>query len=760
MAKKTSTTTPAQLPGKQQVLKAMEGNPDLKSKRDLTRYFSIKGDLRAPFKKLILQMQDEGLIARKGKSMRRAADLPRVSVLDISPDADPDALTAIPINWEESQGKPPFIAVSVKRGDRTVPGPGERILARVFKDEGIVNSYSARTMKILPKPRRAQIGIVKYDRDGARLIPIERKQKEMRIAPHDLNKAKDGDLVEVEVRSKGRMMIPMAKVVSIVGNPLSEGAVSLIALHNLEIPYRFPDDVLRAADTVRPSAYKGREDWQKMPFITIDPASAKDHDDAVFAEPDTDKSNPGGHIVYVAIADVAAYVTHGSPLDKEAYLRGNSVYFPDRVVPMLPERISNDLCSLKEHQSRPALAVRMVIDQDGIKKSHSFHRVTIKIAAGLSYRQAQAAFEGHPGAEAKELTATVLTPLWNAYQAMAKARDKRAPLDLDLPERKIVLNAKGQVERVFVPERQEANRLIEEMMVAANVCAAQTLDENKTPLIYRVHDQPGTEKLMALKDFLASLQMSFTATGTIKPDQFNQILHKAKETDKSVQVSEMVLRSQAQAEYGPTNYGHFGLNLNQYAHFTSPIRRYADLIVHRALILACNLGTDGLSNVEAQTLQNIAQHISMTERRAMAAERQTTDRLIAHFLSDQIESEFSGKISGVVGAGLFVKLDETGADGFVPASTLGDDYFRHISEKQAMVGQRSGETFALGDAVKVRLLEAAPMAGALRFEITSEGKKGAPLSGSRPSHRTARFNKTGQRGRKGTKRITQKRKKK
>ena len=756
MAKKPTPPATKQLPGKQQVLDALENNPDLKSKRDLTRYFAIKGDLRAPFKKLMRQMQDEGLIARKGKTMRRATELPRVTVLDIPPDADPDALTAIPANWDESAGKPPFIAVIVKRNDRTVPGPGERILARLFTDENQANSYTARTMKILPKPRRAQIGIVKYDKNGARLLPIERKQKEMRIAAHDLNNAKDGDLVEVEVRSKGRIMTPMAKVVAIVGNPLSEGAVSLIALHDLEIPYRFPNEVLRAAQAARPVTNKGREDWRDIPFITIDPASAKDHDDAVFAQTDSDKSNPGGHIVYVAIADVAAYVTYGSALDKEAYLRGNSVYFPDRVVPMLPERISNDLCSLREKENRPALAVRMVLDKNGLKKDHSFHRVTIKIAAGISYTEAQAAFDGHPDAKTKEIQSGVLMPLWNAYQAMAKARDNRGPLDLDLPERRIVLDDDGKVARVFVPPRHEANRLIEEMMVAANVCAAQTLDKNSTPLIYRVHDQPGPEKLLALKDFLSSLDMSFSTSAAIKPSQFNQILHKAKKDDKSIQVSEMVLRSQAQAEYNPTNYGHFGLNLGQYAHFTSPIRRYADLIVHRALISACGLGKDGLSTKEVEQLANIAQHISMTERRAMAAERQTTDRLIAHFLSDQIGAKFTGQISGVVGAGLFVKLAETGADGFVPASTLGNDYFRHVPEQQAMIGERTGERFALGDPVEVQLLESAPMAGALRFEITSEGKMGAPLSGRKSNSRTRSHKRSGQRGRTKTKRAVQK----
>ncbi len=729
----TRNSAPETLPTREQVLAALEENPELTSKRDLTRFFAIRGDLRKPFKALLRDMEKDGLIARKKRSLKRARELPGVTVLDISPDCDPDDLTATPANWNEGNGSPPKVHVQVRRDDRSIPAPGDRILARISREGGNA-TYIARTMKILPKPRRSQIGIVRMDDQGARLVPVERKQREMRIPPDGLNDARDGDLVEIESRPRGRLMIPEARVTKVIGNPMSEGAVSLIALHELEIPYRFPPEVLRAARDIRPVTAKGREDWRHIPFITIDPATAKDHDDAVYAEPDTDKKNPGGHVVYVAIADVAAYVTPGSPLDKEAYLRGNSIYFPDRVVPMLPERISNDLCSLREGEDRPALGVRMVLDDRGNRKSHSFHRATIKVAAGLSYTQAQAAFDGHPEGTAVALNDTVLKPLWNAYRAMVRAREKRAPLDLDLPERRIVLNEQGQVDRVFVPERREANRLIEEMMVAANVCAAITLEQNKSPLIYRVHDRPGPEKLTALKEFLGSLDMKFSGSPGIKPSHFNQILKKTRDTDNSVQVSQMILRSQAQAEYHPENYGHFGLNLARYAHFTSPIRRYADLIVHRALISACNLGKDGLRPADTENLAAIAQHISMTERRAMAAERQTTDRLIAHFLSSQIGARFQGKISGVTRAGLFVQLDETGADGFVPAATLGRDYFRYVEEQQAMIGERTGERFRLGDQVSVRLLEAAPMAGALRFEILSPGTQTSPRStGKRPS---------------------------
>jgi ribonuclease R len=741
---KTSKSKPSRpfqvgtLPAREDIIAAMTEHPELDGKRDLAKHFGIHGDMRTPFKVLLMEMEGEGFLARSRKQIRRTATLPQVTALDIPTDADPDNLHAYPAQWDEAEGEKPRVTVLVTKNARVVPAPGDRILARIDAGDGQLPNYTAKPMKILDKPRRGQIGIVRIDDDGARLIPVDRKQKEMRIDSGDLGEARDGDLVEVSVKFSGRLMIQKAKVVSVIGNPKSEGAVSMIAIHNLEIPYRFPASAVREAEDAGEVQLKGREDWRHIPLITIDPPDAKDHDDAVHAEPDTDPKNVGGHIVTVAIADVAAYVRPGTALDREAYLRGNSVYFPDRVVPMLPERISNELCSLKEGENRPAIAVRMVIDAEGRKKSHSFHRVVFRSAAKLSYQQAQAAIDGRPDDKTGPLLAPILNPLWAAYRTMANARDKRGPLDLDLPERKIILDKHGMVADVLVPERLEAMRLIEEMMIAANVAAAETLEKRKTALLYRVHDTPSREKLTALREFLTSLDLSFGKSEAVKPVDFNRILAKARQDNKIEQVSEMVLRSQAQAEYAHENYGHFGLNLDRYAHFTSPIRRYADLIVHRALIAALDLGKDGLTDGEIAKLPTIAQHISQTERRAMLAERETSDRLLAQFLATKIGAEFMGRVSGVTRSGLFVRLLETGADGFIPASTIGQDYYRHVEEMQALVGDRTGEAFRIGDTVKVRLLEAAPVAGALRFELLSEGVRVKPSSGKRGAKRPSR----------------------
>jgi ribonuclease R len=479
---------------------------------------------------------------------------------------------------------------------------------------------------------------------------------------------------------------------------------------------------LREAEEAKPAVLKGREDWRELPLVTIDPPDAKDHDDAVHAVPDNDPNNKGGYIVHVAIADVAFYVRPGSALDRDALIRGNSVYFPDRVVPMLPERISNDLCSLVPGEPRGALAVRMVIGHDGRKRSHSFHRVLMRSAAKLNYAQAQAAIDGRPDDTTGPLLDPILKPLYTAYALVKLARDERDPLDLDLPERKILLKPDGTVDRVIVPERLDAHKLIEEFMILANVAAAEMLEKKSLPLIYRVHDEPTLEKVHNLQEFLKTLDLPFAKSGALRPSLFNRVLAQVKGHDSEPLVNEVVLRSQAQAEYTAENYGHFGLNLRRYAHFTSPIRRYADLIVHRALIRGLGLGEGALPESETvETLTEVAAQISLTERRAMKAERETADRLIAHFLADRIGATFQGRISGVTRAGLFVKLTDTGADGLIPIRTLGTEYFNYDETRHALVGSRSGAMHRLGDVVDVRLVEAAPVAGALRFELLSEG---------------------------------------
>ncbi len=517
---------------------------------------------------------------------------------------------------------------------------------------------------------------------------------------------------------------------------LDEKAVSMIAILAHGIPYEFPEAVLaeaKAAKAVRQA--KPREDWRHLPLITVDPPDAKDHDDAVHAAHDDDPDNKGGFVVTVAIADVAWFVRPGSALDREALKRGNSVYFPDRVVPMLPERLSGDLCSLHLGEDRPALAVRLVFGANGQKRSHSFHRIMMRSAANLAYTEAQDAFDKDADPVGDDVGVPVLRPLWQAYQTVAKARAEREPLELEIPERKVIIGKDGKIERIVTRETLEANRLIEEFMIQANVAAAESLEQAKSPLVYRIHDAPSLAKLESLREFLTSIDVSLPKSGNLRPSHFNRILSRLKTTEHGQLIHEVVLRTQSQAEYSPLNIGHFGLNLLRYAHFTSPIRRYADLIVHRGLIGALGLGDGGLQPGIDKQLPEIAAEISAAERRAMAAERDTIDRLVAHWLADRIGATFQGRIAGVTRAGLFVKLDETGADGFVPMSTIGAEFFFYDEAHHSIIGRDSGETHRLGDRVDVKLVEVAPIAGALRFELLSEGKitKRPARRGGRPA---------------------------
>jgi ribonuclease R len=717
-------------PGRDAIVAFVRANPGKVGTREIAREFGLKNADRAELKRMLRELADEGAIKKRGKKVSEAAVLPATVMADITGrDADGE-LIATPAEWDEVEsGEPPKIRIHIPRHAQpgAIAGVGDRALLRVEKaDHAEAGSYSGRIIKVIDHGKTRVLGIFRKLADGSgRLVPVDKKQagRELNIAKTDTGGAEDGDLVSVDLTRTRGFGLNSGKVKERLGSLSSEKAISLIAIHAHDIPQAFSPAALREAEEAKPATLKGREDWRDVPLVTIDPPDAKDHDDAVHAELDGDPNNKGGYIVNVAIADVAFYVRPGSALDHDALIRGNSVYFPDRVVPMLPERISNDLCSLVPGQARGALAVRLVIGADGRKRSHSFHRILMRSAAKLNYAQAQAAIDGRPDDTTGPLLDTILKPLYAAYAVAKRARDERDPLDLDIPERKILLKSDGTVDRVIVPARLDAHKLIEELMILANVAAAEMLEKKALPLIYRVHDEPTLEKVHALQEFLKTLDLPFAKSGALRPSLFNRVLTLVAGRDYEQLVNEVVLRSQAQAEYSAENYGHFGLNLRRYAHFTSPIRRYADLVVHRGLIRALGLGEGALPDSEtAEHLSEVAAQISVTERKAMKAERETADRLIAHHLADRIGATFQGRISGVTRAGLFVKLDDTGADGLIPIRTLGTEYFNYDETRHALVGSRSGAMHRLGDVVDVRLVEALPIAGALRFELLSEGQ--------------------------------------
>ncbi|MBR0752692.1 ribonuclease R [Bradyrhizobium jicamae] len=717
-------------PARDAIVAFIRANPGKVGTREIAREFGLKNADRIELKRMLRELADDGTIAKRRRKIHQPAELPPTVLADITGRDSDGELIASPTEWDtEENGTAPKIRIETPRRPKpgTAAGVGDRALLRIEKtDETDGTPYRGRVIKVIDHARTRILGIFRpHPAGGGRLIPVDKKQvgRELHIGKDDTGGAEDGDLVAVDlVRSRG-YGLASGKVKERLGSLSSEKAISLIAIHAHDIPQVFSPSAIRESEDAKPATLQGREDWRDVPLVTIDPPDAKDHDDAVHAEPDPDPNNAGGYIVHVAIADVAFYVRPGSALDRDALLRGNSVYFPDRVVPMLPERISNNLCSLVPGEPRGALAVRMVIGADGRKRSHSFHRVLMRSAAKLAYAQAQAAIDGKPDDTTGPLLDPILKPLWTAYRLAKLARDERDPLDLDLPERKILLKPDGTVDRVIIPDRLDAHRLIEEFMILANVAAAETLEKKGLPLIYRVHDEPTQEKVHNLQEFLKTLDLPFTKSGALRPSLFNRVLAQVAGEDYEPLVNEVVLRSQAQAEYSSENYGHFGLNLRRYAHFTSPIRRYADLIVHRALIRALGLGEGALPQDETvETLSEISAQISATERRAMKAERETTDRLIAHHLADRVGASFQGRISGVTRAGLFVKLDDTGADGLVPIRTIGTEYFNYDETRHALIGSRSGTMYRLGDVVDVKLVEAAPVAGALRFELLSDGQ--------------------------------------
>ena len=708
----------AQIPSQADILEWIRAHPEKSSKRDIAKAFGIKGAARIDLKQMLKELEAEGHLMQRRRRFNDPNSLPPVSVLQmLGPDSQGDMFAA-PLEWEGT-GHLPKILMRSRQGDPAL-GQGDRLLARLtpVPDEDS-HQYTGQLIRAIGTNPKRLLGIFRLTAEGGRIVAIDKGEgKEWLVAADAAGEAKDGELVEAEQSGpKGRLGLPRARVVERLGDPSAPKAVSLIAIHQHGIPDAFPDAVMAQADAAKPATSKGRVDLTDLPLITIDPADARDHDDACCALLDEDPKNPGGFLLWVAIADVAHYVTAGSALDAEARKRGNSTYFPDRVVPMLPDRLSGDLCSLHEGVTKPCIAVEMKLSSTGEKLSHRFVRGLMRSPASLSYEEAQAAVDGDPSERAAPLVDTVLTPLFGAYAALKQAREARQPLELDLPERKIMLSDSGKVASVNFSERLDAHRLIEECMVLANVAAAETLIAKQQPLLFRVHEEPSPEKLDSLRETAKSVGLVMAKGQVLQTRHLNQLLKAAAGKDEAQLINLSTLRSMTQAYYSSQNMSHFGLALQNYAHFTSPIRRYADLLLHRALVSAHGWATDGLSPQDIEMLDETAKHISETERRSMLAERDTTDRYLASFMSERVGNEFSGRISGVARFGIFVKLDETAADGLVPIRSLGREYFEHDADSQTLRGTDSGTVISLGQRVVVRLAETTPTTGGILLDL-------------------------------------------
>lgn len=742
MTKKNPKHVP--LPTKDEVLAFIQDSPGRVGKRELARAFNLSAEDRPLLRQIIKDLEQEGRIQRGHKRrFHKPGLLPEVTVVEITGTDRDGELIGRPMTWLED-GPPPRIFVLPARKGLPAVGVGDRVLCRLTPTGD--STYDGRIIKRLEGAPTMVLGMLEVGTNGLYLRPADRRDKQdYVIARGDALNAEAGDLVEAELMPGRRYGLRQARVVQRLGSLNDPRAVSLIAIHAHGIPTEFTIAALEQAEGAGPAPETDRVDLRGLPLVTIDGEDARDFDDAVWAEPD----GSGGWHALVAIADVSHYVRSGSPLDEAAYERGNSVYFPDRVVPMLPEALSNGWCSLRPDEDRSCMAVHMWFDAKGHKYRHEFVRGTMRSTARLTYDQVQKALDGVPDELTDPLLDPVLKPLYGCFRALRAAREHRGALEIEIPERKILLDEQGNVTAVVPRPHWDAHRLIEELMIAANVCAAETLEALKQPCMYRVHDEPPLERVQNLRDFLQTMGLNFP-TGAIKAQNFNYVLEKVKGTAQEHLVNTVVLRSQSQAIYSPDNRGHFGLGLRRYAHFTSPIRRYSDLLVHRALITGLNLGAkgEGLSADQAIAFEEIGEHISQTERRAAAAERDCVDRFTAQFLASKVGAQFTGRVTGVNRFGLFVELDESGASGLIPISTLPNDYYLHEEAQHRLVGRSTGAVHQLGDSVVVHLRQADSVTGGMIFELmenTASAPGGLLPSGARkaPGYHPPKADKAG-----------------
>ncbi len=733
------------LPSRKQVLDFIASSTEPAGKREIARAFGLKGQEKIQLKSMLKDMAEEGLIDGNRTAFHRMGGVAKVTVLRVIEIDDGEAI-AVPDSWTPDDAvPPPRLRLRALKGRESALRPGDRVLART---EEAGAGWIAHPMKRLPAAADQIMGVIEFDGAGkAWLAPVDKRERNSTPVA-DLGGAEAGQLVLAE--PTGRSPRSGVKVTAVLGDPLAPRAFSLIAIHKHGIPFAFAPETLDEAELAAklPLHAERREDLRHLPIVAIDPSDARDHDDAIWAESD----GAGGFRAVIAIADVSYYVRPGSSLDRDARKRGNSVYFPDRVVPMLPEVLSADVCSLRAGADRAAMVCHVEITAAGQVSSWRFTRAVVRIHEVMAYEEAQRRIDEDAGDPQ-------LTMLWAAWRALAAARAARDPLALDLPERRVILDEAGKIREIALRQSLDAHRVVEDFMITANVAAAKALEAKVAPVVYRIHEPPSREKLVALKEYLATFDKTLSLGQVITPGLFNRMLKDVADESEKAVIMEAVLRSQTQAFYGPRNAGHFGLALGSYAHFTSPIRRYSDLLVHRALVdgyaleLPAPTGDlpahSGLSARDRDDLTRVSEAISQTERRAMMAERDTIDRYVAAWLSARVGEVFECRVTGVQRFGLFATIVGLGGDGLVPVSVLGDERFFHDEKAQVLEGESSGVRYGLGHRMRLKLAEANPLTGALKFEPEgSTGGRIEPRGRPQPPHRQG-LHSAGKRGRPG-----------
>ena len=701
--------------------------------RDVARAFHLDVELRPALRRRLRNLAETGKLTKQNQNPTRQVEalvettMPEISVLEIFGFDDDGNGYARPVDDDTTDI---HICVRLSRREGRAPAIGQQILARLSQIEP--SYYEARIIRVLDRQPKHIFGIAiatKRNKLGKHLSgknfilqPAMRGKRDRLnlVVPADMT-ITDGDLVEAILQSDRGRISKSARVIANLGNSTQSGAFSTLALAEFNIRHEFPEAVIRETESLKRLEVQGRRDLRQIPFVTIDGADARDFDDAVYAEP----VDYGGWRVIVAIADVSHYVRPGSAIDREAQLRGNSVYLPDRVVPMLPEAISNDLCSLLPHQDRAAIVADMIIDQDGQRQSFKIERAIITSHARLTYDQVKAVYDGTRDEADCAVPHGALHSLFGAWRVLTIDREKRAPLALNLRERRIIMAENNTPIRVEQRSQNEAQRLIEDFMITANVAAADRLIAAKKLCVFRVHDTPDPKKAASLTKLAKTIGARFPIGQVLRPHHFNQILKAAEGTADMTTINEAVLRSQAKAVYSVDNIGHFGLALRNYAHFTSPIRRYADLLVHRSLNDAATKSgqpEDGLGRILHDKMAEICTHISETEANAAAAERRTIDRFAAALFESRLGEIVQGVIVATTSFGAFVRIDDGAADGLLPLHALPDDFYDHHELTERLEGRHTRWVFAAGDELKVKITEVTAVSGGILLDWVDGGR--------------------------------------
>ena len=698
------------MPNMQELMDYLNQQGGTVNKRHIARNFKIKGENRKELRKMIKELKSSGVIevkedGRKNR-LRLAGKLSEYEQIEITGIDSMGDLIARPLDWRSQKEMPQIVIVKNKINPPA--GVGDIVQARLKQLKKYL--YEGEIIRRITSSGNQMVGVY----ENNKVYSVDRRLKQafaLLDVPRDVH---NKDIVLVEIPSI-RSREPIARFIQKIGSSTDPHAATLIAIYMHHLPVMFLKQTEKEVKNLTiPPLDEKRIDLRHISFVTIDGADAKDFDDAVWAEPDESAENKGGYHVMIGIADVSWYVRPETALDMDAKLRGNSVYFPDRVIPMLPFEVSNGVCSLRPNEDRAALVCEVFLDKNGVKKQHRFLRALIRSSRRLTYTEVEEAIQNKTPIVGLE---DEIKSLKNVYDVLRKQRKKRGVIEIDVPEQQVELDSKGNILSIHPREMLSSMHLIEELMILANVAAAETLEEKKMPVMYRVHDRPSAEKLKTLNNFLQSIKViKKPLSENALPHDFNDVLIRTKTSDKSFAINEFVLRSQSQACYSPENIGHFGLSLLRYAHFTSPIRRYADLMVHRALVDALKLGEGGLSKESVVDFESVARHISQTERQAAAAEQDSIDRYIAAYLKNKENKTFKVRISSITSFGIFVRLESFGADGFIPMRYLGGDFYDYDERTQTLIGRATGRKFQVGEKLQAVLKEVSPLTGGLLFK--------------------------------------------